>query len=131
MTLLDHTRDNCLRYDERCSEVNVNNLLEVIYRHLCHRNTLDNTCIVYQNINNTKFLLDVSYHVFHLFLICYITDITLCLNTLCFVICKSLIHVVLATAIESNLSTSFGISLSNSETDTVCGTCYEGNLTLQ
>ena len=30
-----------------------------------------------------------------------IDDEKLCLNTLCFVICKSLIHVVLATAIES------------------------------
>jgi hypothetical protein len=42
-----------------------------------------------------------------------------------------MIHVMLAAAVESNFSTCLGISLSNSETDTVSGTSYEGNLTLQ
>ena len=131
MTLLDHTWDNCLRYDEWCSKVDVDYLLEVIYRHLRHRNTLDDTCIIYQDVNNTEFLLDISNHVLHLFLISYITDITLGINTLSLVISKRLIHVMLAAAVESNFCTCLGISLSNSETDTVCGTSYEGNLTLQ
>ena len=131
MPLLDHTWDNSLRYDEWCSKVDVDYLLEVIYRHLRHRNTLDDTCIIYQDINNTEFLLDVSNHILHLFLISYITDITLGINTLSLVISKRLIHVMLAAAVESNFSTCLGISLSNSETDTICGTSYEGNLTLQ
>ena len=131
MTLLDHTWDNCLRYDEWCCEVNVNYLLEVIYRHLCHRNALDDTSVVNQDVDNAEFLLDVSNHILHLLLICYITDITLGINTLSLVISKRLIHVMLAAAVESNFCTRLGISLSNSETDTVCGTSYEGNLTLQ
>ena len=131
MTLLDHTWDNSLRYDEWCSKVDVDYLLEVIYRHFCHRNALDDTSIVNQDVDNAEFLLDISNHVLHLFLISYITDITLGINTLSLVISKRLIHVMLAAAVESNFCTCLGISLSNSETDTVSGTSYEGNLTLQ
>ena len=113
MTLLDHTWENCLRNDEWSIEVNVDNLLEVLYRHFCHRNTLDDTSIVNQDINHTEFLLNISYHILNLLFISYITDITLSINTLSLIVSQSLIHVMLATAVESDFCTCLSISLSN------------------
>ena len=131
MSFLDHTWEHSLGNDEWSIEVDVDDLLEVCDRHLCHRDTLDDTSVVDQDVDHAEFLLDVSHHLLHLLLVSYITDITLGINALSLIVCQCLIHVLLATAVESNLSTSLGVSLSDSKTDTVSGTCHEGNLTLQ
>ena len=131
MSLLFHSWDNSLRNDERSIEVDINNLTEILKRHLGHRNTLDDTSVINKDVDNTKFLVDVCNHCIYLLFISNIADVAMCLNTLCLIVGKSLIHVMLRTAIERNLCACIVQSLSHGKTYAISSSCNEGYLAFE
>ena len=131
VTLLDHSRDNCFGYDERSVQVDVNNLTELFNFHLCHRDTFDDSCVVYKDINCSKLFLDVCNHLLNLLLIGYVADVAFCVDSLCLVILESFFQMFLVSAVKCDLCASLCISFGNGKTDSVCGTCYECYFTFQ
>ena len=62
MTLLNHSRNDCLGYNKRCIQVNIDDLSELRSLHLKHRDTFDDSCIVDKNVDRSDFLLDLCHH---------------------------------------------------------------------
>ena len=131
MTLLDHCRNNCLGYDERCVQVYVDHLSELLCSHLYHRDTLDDTCVVHQDIDGTYFLLDLSYHSVNCFFIGNVTYIAVRLDTFFSVCCDSLVYQLLLDIVEADGSTCLCVCGSDSETNTVRCAGNQSNLTFQ
>ena len=131
MALLLHARNDGFRDDERCVEVDVYDLAEVLHRHFLHRYTLDDSGVVDEDIDGAELLFDVGNHFLHLILLCAVADVSFCVDALGLIVGKSLVHVFLTAAVEGNLSTSLSVSLCNGKTDTVSGTSDEGYLSLE
>ena len=119
MTLLDHCRDNCFRYDERCIQVYVDYLTELICGHLGHGDSLDDTCVVHQDIDGTYFLLDLSYHSVNCFFVGNVTYIAVSLDAFLSVCCDSLVYQLLLDIVEADGSTALSVCGSDSEANTV------------
>ena len=131
MTLLNHWRNNCLWYDKRSVKVNVNNLSELVSSHIAHRNSLNDTCIVYKNIDNAYFSLDFLNHFLYHFFVSYVANITLSVDTVSCICSHTLINKFLLNIAENNLSTWLCICWRNSVADTVWCTCYKCNFTFK
>ena len=131
MTLLDHCRDNCFRYDERCIQVYVDHLTELICGHLGHRNSLDDACVVNQDIDGAYFLLDLSYHSINCFFVGNVTYIAVSLDAFLSVCSDSLVYQLLLDIVEADGSTALSVCGSDSETNTVRCAGNQCNLTFQ
>jgi len=68
-----------------------------------HRNTLDDTCVVYQDIDLTNFLVDSLNEFSNLILVCNVTNVTLyILDTCFFVSCETTINEFLLDVVEDD-----------------------------
>ena len=92
VTFLYHRRDNSLGYDKRSVQVYVDHLTEFSSRHFVHRNTLDDTCIVHQNIDHAHFFLNLGNHSVHLLFICHVAYITFSIDAFSFVSSQTFVH---------------------------------------
>ena len=131
MSLLLHIWNNGFRYNKRSIQVYVHNLTEVLYRHLFHRNTLDDTSIIYKNINGSKFLFNLCNHFFHIFLFSAITNITFHINTFSLIVSQGLVQMLLTTTIKCNLSACLSISLCDGKANTIGCSGYQSDLSFQ
>ena len=125
VTLLDHSRNDCLGYDKRCVQVDVDDLSELGSLHLKHRDTFDDSCIVDKNIDCSDFLLDLCHHGFHLFLVCHVADIAVCLDAFLFIRSKSLVHKFLLDVVEYDCCACLCERSCDCKTDSVGCTCYK------
>ena len=131
MALLDHCRDNCFRYDERCIQVYVDHLAELICSHLGHGDSLDDACVVNQDIDGAYFLLDLSYHSINCFFVGNVTYIAVSLDAFLSVCSDSLVYQFLLDIVEADGSTALSVCGSDSETNTVRCAGNQCNLTFQ
>ena len=131
MTLLNHSWNDCLGYNKRCVQVNIDDLSELGRLHLKHRNTFDDSCIVDKNVDRSDFLLDLCHHGFHLLLVCHVADITVCLDALLFIGSKSLVHKFLPDVVEYDCCACLCECSCDCKTDSVRCACYKCNFTLE
>ena len=131
MTFLDHAGDNGLCADERSYEVDVYNLAEVFNVHLFHGDTLDDTCIVYEDVDTAEFLFDVGDHSLYAFFVGDVAHVACGVDTGFFIVGHTHIHRGLGIAVEYNLSASLVESFGDSETDAIDTTGNEGYFTLK
>ena len=128
MTLLDHAWDDSLRHDEWCIEVYIDDLLKFLYTHLCHGNALDDTGIVYKDVYHAEFFLDVGNHGLDILFLGHIADVAPGIYALGLIVGQSLLEMVLAAAVECNLCSCLGKSLSHCETYSIGSSCYQCHL---
>ena len=131
MTLLDHCRDNCFRYDERSIQIYVDYLTELICGHLGHGDSLDDACVVNQDIDGAYFLLDLSYHSINCFFVGNVTYIAVSLDAFLSVCSDSLVYQLLLDIVEADGSAALSVCGSDSETNTVRCASNQCNLTFQ
>ena len=118
---LHHLRQNSRRADERGHKVDIDNLLEFLALHLVHRDTLDDTGIVDENVNLTDLFMNGLYESLYGNLIGNVADITLDVGDAgLFVIIKTALKGSLVDVVENDvLDACSHKSLGNVETDTV------------
>ena len=129
VTFFNHRRDNSLRHNKRSIQVYINYLTEFSCRHFVHRDTLNDTCIVNQNIDNAYFFLNLSNHSVHLFFVGYIAYITFSFNTFSFVSSNTFVYQFLFDIVEHDFCTCLSKSSSQSKTDSVRCTSNKCNFT--
>ena len=131
MAFLYHARYDGLRHNEGRVEVDVYHLAEFLDRHLRHGDALDDAGVVDQYVNHAQLLLDVGHHGLHLFFVGYVADVSLGVDALCLVVGQSLVHVLLAAAVERYLGACVGVCLGYGEAYAVGCSRDEGHLALE
>ena len=131
MTFLNHAGDNGFRHDKRSIQVNVDNLTEFCRTHVAHRNTFDNTCIVYKDIDNTYLFFYLCNQSVHLFFAGNVTNITESLDTFFLISSQAFVYQFLLDIVENNSGTCCSKSRCNSKTNSVRSACYKSYLTFQ
>ena len=58
-------------------QIDVDDLAEVLRAHLDHRDALDDTCVVHEDVNLTHLLVDLLHESLHSVLVRHVTDIAL------------------------------------------------------
>ena len=111
--LAQHAGQHSLRDDERCRQVDVNDLTEIRRLHLEHRRALDDACIVHKDVDGAERLFNIGNHLAHRSLIRDITEISMRLDAVLLVIRQCLVHVRLTAAVECDLRARIGIRLRN------------------
>ena len=121
LATLHHLGDDSRRNDERSYQVNVDNLLELATLHLVHRDTLDDTSVVYQNINLTNLSVNLLHECLHGHFVSHVTNIALhILDASLFVVVQTTLQSSLVDVVENNvLNTCCNKSLSNVEANSV------------
>ena len=128
-----HLRQHCCADDVRCYQVNVNNLLEILPLHLMHRNTLDDTGVVDEDVNLPYLGMNFLHESLHGHFVRHVADITMYIaDTRCLIICQRFVDSFLTAGIEDNL-TGTGLSkcFGYSKTDAVACACDPGILAFQ
>ena len=131
MSLLDHSGNNSFGNDKGCIQIHINYLTELIRAHLQHRNTLDNTGIVYQDINNANLFLNLLNHVAYRRFVGNVAHIAVGLNPFFLIGSNSLIHQFLLNVIENDGSSCLCVSRRNSEANAVGCSRYQCHFAFQ
>ena len=131
MSLLDHSRDNCLGNDERSVQVYINDFAEFICLHLEHWLSHDDTGVVYKDIDHSDFLVDLSDHSLYLLLVCDITYIAVSLDASLFVGSKPHIYLLLIDIIEADRCARLSVSRCDAKSDPVGCACYKCDFAFQ
>ena len=131
MALLDHAGDNCLGHDEGSVQIHINYLAELSSRHIAHGDSLDDSRIVYQDINHAHFLLDLGYQLIYRVLIGNIAHIAERVDAFLLVSGKALVYQFLLDIIKYNGCARAGHSLCDGKADAVGSAGNQGNLALQ
>ena len=126
--LLDHVRDNGLGHDERGVQVNVDDLTELSSAHLGHRDTLDDTGVVDQNVDVTNFLGNLLDECLDSVLVGDVADIAVGINAGLFVGGQALVDQLLFDVVENDGGAVVGHSGSNGKTDAVGSAGDQGDL---
>ena len=97
-----------------------------------HRDALDDTCVVYQNINLTNLCMNLLNGCLYSILVSYVADITLYVcNTCLLVVVQATLQSSIVNVVEDDvLNTCCNESLSNVETNTIRCAGNPGVLTL-
>ena len=131
VSLFDHRGNYCLRADKGGVEVNVDDLTELSSAHLAHGDTLDDSSVVNENVDNADGRLNVSNHCVYSVLIGYVANVALYGNTCLGISGKSLIYEFLLDVVEYDLSASLVKRLCDGESYTVGCAGYESDLALK
>ncbi len=129
-TLLDHTGDHGFRHDERSVQVDVDHLAEFSGAHIHHRDALDDTGVVHQDIHRTQFLLDLGHQFIHLLLVGHVADVAFGVDTFLLVCSEPFVHELLFDVVERDFRACAGKSRCQCESDAVRGARYERDLYL-
>ena len=121
LSALHHLRDDSCTDDIRSHEVHVNHLLELSTLHLMHRDALDDTSIVHEDVNLTYLSMNLLNESLHSVLICHVANIALhILDASLLVVSKTTFKSSLVDVIENDgLDASPNKCLCNVETNTV------------
>ena len=103
IALLDHTRKDSLCAEERTGEVDIDDLIPLLLRHLDHRDSLDDTGIIYQDIDTAKLLLYILHECIYLLLVRNVTYDTVCIDTELLILCDTSVNELLIDIIENDL----------------------------
>ena len=103
VALLDHAWKDSLCAEERTGEIDIDNLIPLLLRHLNHRDSLDDAGIIYQDINTTELLLDILHECVYLLLVRNITYDTVCIDAELLVLCDTSVYELLIDIIENDL----------------------------
>ena len=132
MALLDHAGQHRLGDDERAGEVDVDDLTVVGGAHLEHRDALDDTGVVDQDVRRgAKVALDLLDEVGDLVLLGDVGDVALGLYALLGVVGETLVDLVLVAVVEGDLGAGLGESRREGEADAVAGTRHERDLAVE
>ena len=94
-----------------------------------HGNALDDTGIVYQNINLTHFLVNLLNEGLHLIFVCNVADISVSLDARLLVRSQTAVYKFLLDIIEYDVLDAGSMEcLGNIETDTIRSACNPGVL---
>ena len=126
-----HSRKNSLSNDEWSIQVDVNYTTEISSIHLVHRNTTDNTCVIYKDINCTYFFCNRSNHRLNSRFVCHVAYVTVSFDTFCSISSHTFVYQLLIDVVKTNFSTLFCKCRSNSKSDTIRSTCNESYFTFQ
>ena len=98
-----------------------------------HRDALNDTCIVHEDINLTHLFMNLLHEGLHGILVRNVAHVTLhVLDTSLFVVVQATLQGSLIDVVENNgLDTSAYKSLGDVETDTIGSACYPGILSLK
>ena len=113
MSLAQHAGQHSLRDDERSRQVDIDDLAEILRRHLEHRDALDDARIVHEDVDGAKLLLDIRDHRTDSLFIRDIAYVAMRLNAIFLVVRQRLVHMRLTAAVERDFRTRIGISLRN------------------
>ena len=86
MSLLLHARYYSLGNNERRVEIGVYHLSEILYAHLEHRYTLDNSSVVNQYVDCSEIALNVRHQLLHLLFVGYVGNVALGIDALFLVV---------------------------------------------
>ena len=96
-----------------------------------HRDTLDDSGIVHEDVHRSEGRGDVFDHRLHSSLVGAVADVTFRLDAEGLVRLKSLVHIRLCTAVERDLCAGLCKGLSHCESDSVSGSCNQGHLSFK
>ena len=130
MTHLDHIRQNRLRADERTRQIDIDDLIPLINRHINHRNPLDDTGVVDEDVNRTKLLLHIRNKLLNLIFLRHIANAAISVNALSLVSLNAALYQLLLTIIEDDLGTCLGQSRRIRKTKTIGTARDPGNLAI-
>ena len=100
MSLLNHGRNHCLGYDKRRIQVHIYHLSELCRGHLAHGDSLNDACVIDENVNHADLLLDRCNHAIDSILIGDITYISMRVNAF-FLVCRNaLVHKLLLDIVK-------------------------------
>ena len=131
MTLLDHTRDDSLGNDERTVQVNVDDFAEIRSRHFQHRDPLDDSRVVDQDIDHADFSFDLLNQFVDGRFIRNVADISVRRNAFFFISRQPLIDQFLVDIVEDNRRACRCEAAGNVEADTVRSTGDQSDFALQ
>ena len=131
MPLPDHSRNHRLCHDKRRIQVNVDYLAELFGGHLQHGDSLDDTGIVYQDVDHSDLFLDLCHHGLYLLLVRHVAHIAVRFDALLLVSGDSLIHQLLLNVVEDNGCTRIRICACNRKANSVGSARHQRNLALQ
>ena len=120
LAALHHLGKHGARADKRTNEVDVDHLLELRTLHLVHRDALDDTCVVYQDVDLTHLGVNLLNQLLYLLLVRHVTYIAVyVLDAVLLVVGKTLLECSLVDVVEDDvLNAGSYESSGNVETDT-------------
>ena len=128
-TLLNHLWDYSLRADERCIKVQVHYSPKILCAHLCHRNSLDTSCIVHKNIQSSVLLDYFRGKLLYGTFVCNVTHIAFhIVHTTLSVFLKALVYAFLAGSVEDDLCSCVMICLDDCHSNSIAGSSHPSNL---
>ena len=131
MPFLDHAGNDSLRYDERGVQIHIDDLAELCGRHFCHRDALDDACIVDEDVYHADFLFDTGNQGIDGCFICHVAHVAVGFDTF-FLICgQSFVHQFLLDVVENDGGTALCESRRNAEPDSVRCSGNQSNLAFQ
>ena len=116
---------------ERTRKVDIDNKLPILEFHLYHWNTLDDSCIVYQDVDGTDVLFHIFNELLHLIFPGNITKSTICVDTGFFVLFHATLIVLGIYIIKYYLCTGLCVSLCISKSKSVGSTGHPCDLTVE
>ncbi len=131
MPFLNHIRNDGLGDDERRVQVYVNNLAELLSAHLVHRNPLNDSGVIDEDIDDPELFTYLRDHVRHLGFVGHVTDITSGINPKLFIFCKRLVKMLFRAAVEGDSGSGACQSAGYGKADAVGRACHKGNLVVE
>ena len=132
VALLDHAGDNCLSNDEGSNQVDVNNFAEVFAGHFDHGDTLDDACVVNQNVNAAQIFFDLPDQSNDVFFLSNVAVVAVSFGDACFsVVLDAFVHALFGAAVVNDLSACLCQSGADSEADAVGAAGNQSNLAFQ
>ena len=131
VSLFQHAGNDGLCADKRTNQVDVHHLTEFLGTHFGHRNPLDNTGVVHQNIHTAQIRFDLFHQLLHLGFIRHICDVALGIDSLGGIIRKCLVKVRLAAAVKGDFRACARQRLRNGKPNAVSTAGDKGNFAFQ
>ena len=131
MALSAHSREYGLGNDKGRGQIDVDDLAEILNRHLVHGDAFDNTGVVHKDIQSAVLLLDLCHKLLHGSFICHITDIAMCIDAILMVIFQCLLNVPFASCIKDDRRAGLGICFCNGIANSVAAACHPCDLAFQ
>ncbi len=129
--LLYHAGNDSLGYDKGCVQIHIDYLTELVGAHLAHGDSLDNSRIVYKNINHAHFLFNLSHHSLYLLFVCNVAYIAVGFDAFLLIGSKTLVHQLLLDIVKYDGCARLGICGCNCKTDSVGCSRYQRHFAFQ
>ncbi len=131
MALFDHGRDHGLGHDEGRVQIHVDDLTELGCSHLGHGNSLNDSRIVHQNIDDAHLALNPGNQRIYRVLVGYVTHIAVGLDSFFRISRQPLVHQILIDIIEADCRSCLRISGSDGKADSIGCSRYQSHFSFQ